>query len=98
VRVSAVRVNLAANINPQNELRSVAQFASRCFSLFFPKFTASDASFSAEILGFWLSGSPKNSESLAVLCRFPLFFRGNIIIELGAAAAANLQIANDRHG
>jgi hypothetical protein len=39
---------------------------SRCFSLFFPKFTASKAPDLAEILGFWSSGDRNNSKNPAL--------------------------------
>src|SRR5262249_15637596 len=59
-----------ANVNLQNELRSVAHTgsvdrpgevvcASRCFSLFFPKFTASDSSFRRKS---WASGGPASQK------------------------------------
>jgi hypothetical protein len=46
---------------------------SRCFSLFFQKFTASGTSCAAEILGLRRSDRRNNSERPAVLSLFPLF-------------------------
>jgi hypothetical protein len=42
----------------------------RCFSLFFQKFTASDTSFAADILGFRRFGRKNNREKPAVLSLF----------------------------
>jgi hypothetical protein len=44
---------------------------SRCFSLFFQKFTASGTSCAAEILGFRRFDQKNNSERPAVLSLFP---------------------------
>jgi hypothetical protein len=46
---------------------------SRCFSLFFQKFTASGTSSAAEILGFRRLARKNNSKKPAVLSLFSLF-------------------------